>query len=99
MFDISDTDFPGLLQITPKPYNDQRGKFIKTFHQSSFAKLGIETYFKEQYYSVSYKNVIRGMHFQMSKANIILEVYILMMCTIVHCIKNKQGFYLEKNLE
>ena len=64
MFDISDTNFPGLLQISPKQYNDQRGKFVKTFHQSSFTKLGIETCFKEQYYSVSHKNVIRGMHFQ-----------------------------------
>ena len=65
MFDISDTGFPELLQMTPKLFADQRGKFIKTFHKSSFAKLGIETCFKEQYYSVSYKNVIRGMHFQL----------------------------------
>ncbi|MDA7797203.1 dTDP-4-dehydrorhamnose 3,5-epimerase [Gammaproteobacteria bacterium] len=75
MFDILDTDFPGLLQITPKPYDDQRGKFIKTFQKSSFAKLGIETYFKEQYYSVSYKNVIRGMHFQKPPEDHVKFVY------------------------
>ncbi len=45
-------------------HNDTRGVFVKTFHSSTFKKLGLSTSFKEQYYSKSVKNVIRGLHFQ-----------------------------------
>lgn len=42
---------------------DQRGDFVKTFHQSALAALGIDFELKESFYSHSIKNVIRGMHF------------------------------------
>lgn len=43
---------------------DIRGSFIKTFHYDNFLLNGLQTSFKESYYSTSYKDVIRGMHFQ-----------------------------------
>lgn len=43
---------------------DERGFFVKTFHEEMFKAKGLQTHFKESYYSVSVKNVIRGMHFQ-----------------------------------
>ena len=43
---------------------DNRGSFVKTFHAESFQKQGLNIDFKETYYSVSNKDVIRGMHFQ-----------------------------------
>ena len=75
MFDIIENDLPGLFQIVPKTFNDQRGDFIKTFHKSSFDELGLETNFKEHYYSISHKNVIRGMHFQMPPEDHVKFVY------------------------
>lgn len=77
MFDILDTALPGLLQIIPKVFVDQRGKFVKTFHKSSFLNMGLETAFKEQYYSVSKQGVIRGMHFQMPPKDHTKVVYAL----------------------
>ena len=44
---------------------DNRGKFVKLFHEETFLKFGLRVDFKENYYSVSQKNVIRGMHFQL----------------------------------
>lgn len=58
------TQLNGLLIIVSTVFEDSRGRFIKTFHHSSFKNLGLRTDFKERYYSVSKKNVIRGMHFQ-----------------------------------
>tara|TARA_B100001057_G_scaffold499734_1_gene611504 strand:- start:5336 stop:5866 length:531 start_codon:yes stop_codon:yes gene_type:complete len=42
---------------------DDRGNFIKNFHYEKFLKLK-NLHFKEQYFSFSKKNVIRGIHFQ-----------------------------------
>lgn len=44
---------------------DDRGEFVKCFHDSTLKNAGIEFNLKESYFSVSHKNVIRGMHFQL----------------------------------
>ncbi len=43
---------------------DQRGRFVKTFHNKYFDENNLNTDFNEQYYSVSKQGVLRGMHFQ-----------------------------------
>ncbi len=44
---------------------DNRGSFTKTFHDTDLKKAGIDFSLRESYFSVSHKNVIRGMHFQL----------------------------------
>jgi dTDP-4-dehydrorhamnose 3,5-epimerase len=44
---------------------DDRGLFNKTYHQEMFKKEGVDIDIKEQFYTVSSKNVLRGMHFQL----------------------------------
>jgi len=44
---------------------DARGSFVKTFNDTLFHSLGIQFTLKESYFSVSAKDVIRGMHFQL----------------------------------
>lgn len=61
---INKTSIPGCVEIIPPVFKDERGSFIKTFHEHIFAKEGLETHFAEEYYSVSNKGVIRGLHFQ-----------------------------------
>jgi dTDP-4-dehydrorhamnose 3,5-epimerase len=61
---IISTEIPGCYELFPKLHNDTRGVFVKTFHVQIFKELGLTTSFKEQYYSISKKNVIRGLHFQ-----------------------------------
>ncbi|HNB82147.1 MAG TPA: dTDP-4-dehydrorhamnose 3,5-epimerase family protein [Chitinophagaceae bacterium] len=43
--------------------DDDRGTFVKTFHDSSLQKAGIHFELKESFFSISHKDVIRGMHF------------------------------------
>jgi dTDP-4-dehydrorhamnose 3,5-epimerase len=61
---IISTKIPGCFELLPKLQYDARGVFVKTFHAPTFKKFGLATSFKEQYYSISKKNVIRGLHFQ-----------------------------------
>jgi dTDP-4-dehydrorhamnose 3,5-epimerase len=58
------TKLEGVFIIQPKKFSDLRGVFVKTIHEETFASIGLSCKFKESFYSVSKKNVIRGMHFQ-----------------------------------
>ena len=61
---ISETDLSQVFIIENYFAKDIRGSFIKLFNQDEFKKYGLETDFKETYYSISNRNVIRGLHFQ-----------------------------------
>ena len=60
---IIDTAIEGVKIIEQFRADDDRGSFIKTFHQTSFREAGIDFKLAESFYSTSKKNVIRGMHF------------------------------------
>ena len=59
-----ETAIEGCYELQPRIFKDNRGKLVKTFHEDTFKELGLETDFTEEYYSVSKKNVLRGLHFQ-----------------------------------
>ena len=61
---IEETKISGLLVIHSKQLMDDRGGFIKIFNNEVFEKNKIKFKIKESYYTVSQKDVIRGMHFQ-----------------------------------
>jgi dTDP-4-dehydrorhamnose 3,5-epimerase len=45
--------------------DDERGSFVKTYHRSEFETLDLTTDWNEEYYSVSRRGVVRGLHFQL----------------------------------
>lgn len=61
----SPTALAGVLLLDNFVSEDRRGTFVKTFHAGAFAELGLAVDFRESYYSVSQRDVIRGMHFQL----------------------------------
>lgn len=58
------TPFEGLYILQTTNYIDNRGGFQKLFNEDFFLENKLECGFKEIYYSVNKKDVIRGMHFQ-----------------------------------
>lgn len=62
--EIRESRIPGCYLFRPRSPLDNRGKFVKTFHAATFERYGLEIGFRESFYSVSKKNVLRGMHFQ-----------------------------------
>ncbi len=44
---------------------DNRGSFVKTFHNTLLQAGGVDFTLRESYFSLSNKDVIRGMHFQL----------------------------------
>jgi len=61
---ISELKIPGCFLITPNIIEDERGSFVKTFHINEFERSDIFFQPKEEFFSFSKKNVIRGLHFQ-----------------------------------
>ena len=64
LFEVRPTALPGCVELLPRRIDDERGRFVKTFHRDSWLALGLATDFAEEYYSVSQRGVIRGLHFQ-----------------------------------
>jgi len=62
---LIDTRLDGVYIIKNMVFKDRRGFFCKTFNSEFFYGNNLCNDFKESYYSISQKNVIRGMHFQL----------------------------------
>ena len=61
---IIKTQFEGLFVLQTVNFQDNRGGFQKLFNYDFFKENGLNCDFKEFYYSVNKKDVLRGMHFQ-----------------------------------
>lgn len=72
---IVSTEVPGCFEIFPLIHRDLRGAFIKTFHAPTFIEFGLCVSFKEEYYSISTENVLRGLHFQLPPDDHVKLVY------------------------
>ena len=58
------TALPEVLLLTPRIFRDDRGAFWETWNQRSFANLGIPGPWVQDNFSLSKKNVVRGIHYQ-----------------------------------
>jgi dTDP-4-dehydrorhamnose 3,5-epimerase len=56
---------PGTWVVRLKRFADARGTFVKTFARSVFDAHGAGFDLREEFYSLSRRDVIRGMHFQL----------------------------------
>jgi dTDP-4-dehydrorhamnose 3,5-epimerase len=62
---IEKTELAGVYIIDNFVAKDERGTFVKTFNQQEFKDNELEFEIRESYFSISQKDVIRGMHFQL----------------------------------
>lgn len=63
---ITPLNIPDVLIIEPKLFKDDRGLFFESFNLEAFrdaTKLNVE--FVQENHSISHKNVLRGLHYQM----------------------------------
>jgi len=61
---IEETKLKDVYVINYSSFKDKRGEFVKTIHEGDFTNYGLDWKFAESFYSLSCKDVIRGMHFQ-----------------------------------
>lgn len=58
---------PDVVIIEPKVYEDARGFFMETYNRELFAARGIRGEFAQLNHSLSVKNTLRGLHYQVGK--------------------------------
>jgi dTDP-4-dehydrorhamnose 3,5-epimerase len=62
---VTQTNLPEVLVIEPRVFGDDRGFFFESFNAQKFAALtGVETSFVQDNHSLSARNVLRGLHYQ-----------------------------------
>lgn len=61
---ITETSLPGVLVLTADIYRDSRGAFLETWNQARMAEAGLPSTWVQDNYSISKKNVVRGIHYQ-----------------------------------
>ena len=64
---IITTDLEGAYVLEPNCYNDERGFFLELYHDDFLQDLGISENFVQDNHSHSHKNVLRGLHFNITK--------------------------------
>lgn len=65
---IIPTDFAGVVVIQPDCFRDERGFFMETYHQQRLREHGLDLTFVQDNHSRSAHRVLRGFHYQDSRA-------------------------------
>ncbi|MGV3523536.1 MAG: dTDP-4-dehydrorhamnose 3,5-epimerase [Candidatus Sericytochromatia bacterium] len=59
---VQDTTLPGVKLIQPEVFEDHRGYYVETYNEQLYREHGIDQHFVQDDISVSYQNVLRGLH-------------------------------------
>ncbi len=62
-----ETSLAGVLLLEPRVFGDDRGFFLESYNERTFAEIGIHERFVQDNHSYSEKNVIRGLHYQIEQ--------------------------------
>ena len=63
------TNLPEVMIIEPKVFGDERGFFFESFNAKKFAELtNTNVEFVQDNHSLSAKNILRGLHYQIKQA-------------------------------
>ena len=63
-----ETSLPGVYELRPVVHRDSRGSFFETYHLATFADLGIIDTFLQDNHSISSRETLRGLHYQLRHA-------------------------------
>jgi dTDP-4-dehydrorhamnose 3,5-epimerase len=61
---IIETAIPGVLILEPRIFKDSRGAFFETYNERAMQQAGLPTHWVQDNFSLSRKNVVRGIHYQ-----------------------------------
>jgi dTDP-4-dehydrorhamnose 3,5-epimerase len=61
------TNLPEVFILEPDVFRDRRGLFMESFHSEKYAAFGVPKVFVQDNYTRSIKDVVRGLHGQVTK--------------------------------
>ena len=64
---VQATQIAGVLIVEPTVFGDDRGFFLESFNERAMREIGIDAHFVQDNHSRSQRNVLRGLHYQISQ--------------------------------
>ena len=64
---VQATEIPDVLIIEPAVFGDERGFFMESFNAREMQRIGIDAEFVQDNHSRSQRNVLRGLHYQITQ--------------------------------
>jgi len=64
---VNETSIPGLLIVQVPVFRDERGYFQEAYRRESLQEAGVDIDWRQDNLSVSARNVIRGLHYQIAR--------------------------------
>ncbi|HZQ93452.1 MAG TPA: dTDP-4-dehydrorhamnose 3,5-epimerase [Candidatus Sulfotelmatobacter sp.] len=61
------TSLAEVFVLEPRVFHDERGFFLESYNERTFADLGIAERFVQDNHSFSTRNVLRGLHYQLNE--------------------------------
>ena len=61
---VIETGLPGVLILEPRIFKDSRGAFWETYNERVMGEAGLPSDWVQDNFSLSQKNVVRGIHYQ-----------------------------------
>ena len=62
------TSLREVVVLEPRVFGDERGFFLESYNERVFAEIGIKERFVQDNHSLSRRNVLRGLHYQIRQA-------------------------------
>lgn len=62
--EVTPTALPGVLLIEPRVFRDDRGSFLETWRRDHYETAGVPATFVQDNAAISYRGVLRGLHYQ-----------------------------------
>src|SRR5258708_34111285 len=62
----TETSLPGVCLIEPSVFEDDRGFFFESYHETKFAEIGIRDRFVQDNHARSVRHTLRGLHYQVT---------------------------------
>lgn len=62
------TSLPGVFVLEPRVFGDERGFFLESYNERTMAEAGVTGRFVQDNHSYSQRNVLRGLHYQIQRA-------------------------------
>lgn len=65
--ELRPTEIPGVIEIVPKVFGDERGFFLETWNEQAFRNAGLDVLFVQDNWSRSRRGILRGLHYQIER--------------------------------
>lgn len=92
MIKVQQTKLEGVQLIQLESFEDHRGEYIETYNEAIYRASGINVNFVQDDYSISVKNVLRGLHGDSETWKLITCPYGKIYLAVVNCLASSPEF-------